>query len=398
MDREQILIVDDEQPNLDLAVTILHSDFEVHTARCAADALGLINAHGEYPLVVSDMHMPGISGAEFLEQVRTQTPDTIRIMLTADTSQQIAVEAANRGHVFRFLNKPMSRAVLTRAVRDGLEEYRRRKAEKDLLAGTANGCIELLGEVLSVVSPLAFAKSRRVTRTVEELCHQLSVTDAWELTMAATLSQLGCITLPERLLSRVAKRESLSRHSSELWRSHPQLAHDLIRRIPRLERVAEIVQGQQSVYERSSDDLLEERRTVGWRAACLGAALEYDAWVELSNEPAQALSRLEQSQQAYPMDLLDGFACVMRVDTEQRSKLVMVKEFRSGMILLENLTDSEGRILLTNGQRISELHLTSLYGHGYGSSIRQPVRVLCPLRPGSRVDLQSSRQSPSAPA
>jgi hypothetical protein len=203
------------------------------------------------------------------------------------------------------------------------------------------------------------------------------VTDAWELTMAATLSQLGCISLPDTLISRVARREPLSRHSADLWRSHPQLAHKLIAKIPRLERVAEIVLAQQLPYDRSSDDPLLERRTVRWRAACLGAGLEYDSWVELSNEPQHALGRLEQAAGAYPQDVIEAFAEVMRIDTHRRSRLVMLKELTSGMILLENLVDRDGRVLLTNGQRISELHISRLYGLGYGASVRQPVRVLC---------------------
>lgn len=381
MAQDRILIVDDEQPNLDLCVTILNADYDVHTAASAEAALERLREHGEYPVVVSDMHMPGISGAELLEQVRNRTPDTIRIMVTADQSQPVAVDAANRGQVFRFLNKPLTRTTLTTAVRDAFEEYRRASAEKELLASTANGCIDLLGKVLSVVSPSASSKSIRVTRIIQDVCECLGVTDPWELTMAATLSQLGCIALPKRLISRVAKQESLSRRSAERWRSHPQLAHDLIQRIPRLERVAEIVLRQQDAYEPSADNRLQERRSVGWRAACLAAGLEYDTWLELSEEPAYALSKLEQSEQAYPGDILEGFASVMQIDTESRSKLVKVSEICSGMILLEDLVDEDGRVLLSNGIEISELHLSSLFGHGYGSSIRKPVRVLCNSAP-----------------
>jgi CheY-like chemotaxis protein len=377
MTKDRVLLVDDEQPNLDLYQLLLRSEFELLTASCATEALEVLARQGELPIIVSDMHLPGTCGIELLEQVHERWPETIRIMITADVSQAVAVEASNRGRVFRFLNKPCSRAGLLGAVRDGLAEYRRRHTEKELLASTANGCITLLGEVLSVVSPLAFAKATRVARTVEQLCEQLKVGDAWEMTMAATLSQLGCISLPEKLMTRVARREPLSRHSAELWRSHPQVAHDLIVKIPRLERVAEIVLGQQTPYERTSDDPVLERRSVRWRAGCLGAALEYDSWVELSNDPQMALGRLELVGNAYPPDVIQAFAEVMRIDTHRRSRLVMLNELTSGMVLLENLVDPHGRVLLTNGQRISELHISRLFGLGYGSSVRQPVRVLC---------------------
>jgi len=377
MAKDRVLLVDDEQSNLDLYQLLLGSEFELLTASCATEALEILGRQSELPLIVSDMHLPGTCGIELLERVQERSPETIRVMVTADVSQEVAVEAANRAQVFRFLNKPCSRASLLSAVRDGLEAWRRRRAEKELLASTANGCITLLGEVLSVVSPLAFAKATRVARTIEQLCEQLQVSDAWEMTMAATLSQLGCISLPEKIISRVARREPLSRHSAQLWSAHPQVAHDLIVRIPRLERVAGIVQGQLQPYQQASDDPILERRTVHWRAACLGACLEYDSWVELTNDPQMALGRLELAGEAYPPDVIQTFAEVMRIDTHRRSRLVMLNELTSGMILLENLVDPAGRVLLTNGQRISELHISRLFGLGYGSSVRQPIRVLC---------------------
>lgn len=377
MAKDRVLLVDDEQTNLDLYGLLLGSEFELLNATSAAEALELLGQQIEIPVVVSDLHLPGTCGIDLLERVLERSPETIRIMITADVSQVVAVEAANRARVFRFLNKPCSRASLLGAVRDGLRCYRSHRAEQELLASTANGCIELLGEVLSVVSPNAFAKATRVARTIEQICEQLKVTDAWELTMAATLSQLGCISLPEKLLTRVARREPLSHRSAQLWRSHPQLAHSLIIKIPRLERVAEIVLGQLQAYERTTDDPVLERRSVRWRAGCLAASLEYDSWVELSNEPQLALGRLEQAVDSYPADVIYAFAEVMRIDLHRRSRLVMMNELTSGMILLENLVDSEGRVLLTNGQRISDLHISRLFGLGYASSVRQKVRVVC---------------------
>lgn len=396
MAKDRVLLVDDETANLDLYLLLLGSEYEVLTETSAQSALELLTRQGPIPLVVSDMHLPGMSGIEFLERVQERYPESVRIMATGDFAQSVAVDASNRAQVFRFLNKPCSRASLLSAVRDGFTEFRRRATEKELLASTANGCIELLGETLSVVSPLAFAKATRVTRTINDACQQLRVTDAWELTMAATLSQLGCISLPDKLISRVARREPLSRTSAALWQAHPQVAHDLIMKIPRLERVAQIVLGQQQPYERSTDDVELERRTVGWRAACLGAGLEYDSWVELSNEPQHALGRLEQAAASYPLDVIEAFAEVMHIDTHRRSRLVMINELCSGMILLENLVDRDGRVLLTNGQRIAEWHITRLYGLGYGGSIRQPVRVLCTTSQAAAnadtVDMAALRQ------
>src|SRR5262245_1471165 len=263
-------------------------------------------------------------------------------MITADVSQTSAVDAVNSGGVFRFLNKPISRHSFLRAVRDGLEDYRRRMAEKELLSSTVNGCISLLGEVLALVSPVAFAKTSRVTRMVEQICDQLDVTDAWELPMAATLSQLGCITLPDELIKQAIHAPRLSARDAELWRSHPRLGRDLISRIPRMDRIADIVLRQQCAYVPSRNDPIQERRDLPWRGACLRAALEYDAAVEFYDQPDHALYTLEQSDPSHPRDVLDAIAHMVQLHRHRKHRLLRMHEIRAGMILLENLVDRDG--------------------------------------------------------
>jgi response regulator RpfG family c-di-GMP phosphodiesterase len=378
MGKDRLLMVDDEQANLDLYMLLLGADFDIHTAPSAEVAIDMLRDRGGYPLVVTDMHMPGLSGNDFLRQVQEFSPDTVRIMVTGDLSQATAVEAANQGQVFRFLNKPCSRQLLRQAIRDGLEEHRRHVDEKELLASTVNGCVNLLGEVLSLVSPVAFAKTSRVTRIVEQICERLHVTDAWEVAMAATLSQLGCIALPDELLGRVAAPAKLSPAESDLWKSHPKLGHDLIAKIPRMDRVAGIVLRQQLPYVHTGTDARQERRGVPWRAACLRAALEFDACVKLLQEPDHALFRMKQSDPPHPRDVLEALAELVVVDDAGTSRLLKFHELRTGMILAENLVDRDGRVLLTSGQRIAELHMERIYRLGYGSSVREPIRVLCP--------------------
>jgi len=54
------------------------------------------------------MRMPGMSGIELLEELGKISPNTVCMMLTGNADQQTAVDAINRGHLFRFFNKPVS--------------------------------------------------------------------------------------------------------------------------------------------------------------------------------------------------------------------------------------------------------------------------------------------------
>ena len=67
---------------------------------------------------------------------------------------------------------------------------------------------------------------------------------SWELRLAAMLSQIGCVTLPENVLARHYAGQSVADEAQSLYRSHPRVAGKLLASIPRLEGVAAIVASQ----------------------------------------------------------------------------------------------------------------------------------------------------------
>ncbi|MEJ2593487.1 MAG: EAL domain-containing protein, partial [Candidatus Thiodiazotropha sp.] len=78
--------------------------------------------------------MPGIDGMELLARLKVTHPDTVRMMVTGHADQKTAVEAVNKGEVYRFLNKPCDRESLIEALNDGLRFYDRTLAERERLA------------------------------------------------------------------------------------------------------------------------------------------------------------------------------------------------------------------------------------------------------------------------
>ncbi|MGA2348973.1 MAG: response regulator [Terracidiphilus sp.] len=130
---EKILFVDDEPSVLDGYRRMLRREFEVDTAVGGQEGLAKIHDFGPYSVVISDMRMPGMNGAQFLAQVRKNTPDTIRMLLTGYTDINAAIDAVNEGKIFRFLTKPCAKESLVEAINLGLVEYRSVKAEKELI-------------------------------------------------------------------------------------------------------------------------------------------------------------------------------------------------------------------------------------------------------------------------
>ncbi len=129
---DKILFVDDEPAVLDGYRRMLHREFEVDTAVGGELGLTTIHENGPYSVVISDMRMPGMNGAEFLFQVRQKSPETVRMLLTGGTDLNAAIDAVNKGNIFRFLTKPCTKETLVEAIHIGLTQYQSVMTEKKL--------------------------------------------------------------------------------------------------------------------------------------------------------------------------------------------------------------------------------------------------------------------------
>jgi len=122
--RPRVLIVDDEPYVLRAIRRLLRPmDVEVLTASNGTQAIEVLD-EAPVSVLISDQFMPGMSGTELLEHAQKGSPETVRVMLTGNNDLATAVEAINRGDVFRFVNKPWKNEELIRIVELGLEQNR----------------------------------------------------------------------------------------------------------------------------------------------------------------------------------------------------------------------------------------------------------------------------------
>src|SRR5690242_15245267 len=135
-EKVRVLFVDDEPLVLEGLRRSLHREFDVEVAGGPEDGLARIAKAAPYPVIVSDMRMPVMDGAEFLARVRTNSPDSIRVMLTGYADMEAAMRAVNEGRIFRFLNKPVSPEQLVLTLRACVVQYHLVRSEKELLENT----------------------------------------------------------------------------------------------------------------------------------------------------------------------------------------------------------------------------------------------------------------------
>ncbi|MEI9969935.1 MAG: response regulator [Terracidiphilus sp.] len=120
----QILFVDDDRNALEGYKRLLRDVFDIETATSGSQGLAMVQVLGPFAVVVSDMRMAGMNGAEFLAHLRELAPQTVRMVLTGHKDLGRAIEAVNDGQIFRYLNKPCGKEALVNAIRLGLAKNR----------------------------------------------------------------------------------------------------------------------------------------------------------------------------------------------------------------------------------------------------------------------------------
>jgi response regulator RpfG family c-di-GMP phosphodiesterase len=129
-----ILVVDDELPvRLALTRVLGEAGYSVLGTDSGREALSLFE---KYPidLVISDHHMPEMSGIDLLKLVRVRHPHVVRMLLTGDKDPEITLRSINESEVYRFIRKPWNNSDLLTMMHFAFETVRLEREKRELLA------------------------------------------------------------------------------------------------------------------------------------------------------------------------------------------------------------------------------------------------------------------------
>lgn len=131
-----ILLVDDEENILSaLNRTLRNSSYKIFTAKSGNEGLNILRSE-KIHLIISDMQMPGMNGAQFLREALHRSPNTIRMVLTGYADMYATIQAINESKVYCYLNKPWKKDQLLQTI--SLALYTQTiDAEKKRLLGQA---------------------------------------------------------------------------------------------------------------------------------------------------------------------------------------------------------------------------------------------------------------------
>ena len=373
MKPERILFVDDDPALLSSTSRSLRKLYELETACGGQEALKILEQDKNFAVIVSDFQMPGMNGIEFLQKARKSLPEAVRSMLTGNADLSSAVEAVNKGQIFRFLSKPCDKETLCSCLDASIEQYRLRQGERTMMEQTFRGSIEVLADVLSLINPAAFGQAYRVRDYVRQMVTRLNLEDAWKYETAALLSQIGMVSIPADVLNHEEGDEERILECEQMLKRHPRVAKELLGKIPRLEGVAEMIAHQNLKHSEVASIDLDHHLALG--SQILALALDFDREMSSGNCRGTVMRKLESRKGAYANRLLQILGEVKLPDQDTAPAYLPVKQIKVGMILDQDVRTHEGAMVATKGTQISSSTLARLCNYAELNTIDKKLRV-----------------------
>jgi len=398
-----ILCVDDEANILAALQRLLTKrGYTVLTADSAARGLVLLESTS-IQLVISDMRMPEMDGAAFLEQVRTRWPDTMRLLLTGFSDVPSILHAINKGEIYRYITKPWDEQELTltvRQVRERVElQYQKQQLEaqvreqneslrllnaeleskvvartEDLhIANTKlkknylnsikvfSNLMELRGGDLSGHSRMVADLARRTAVSM-----QLSEAEQQDLFVAGLLHDVGKIGLTDAILLQPVGR--LSKEDLTLYRRHPVWGEMALMSQDDMQSVATLIRAHHERYDGNGfpDGIAGSQLSVSANILMVAEAyLDMQAGnlskARLSAAEARAVLTHGRGKQFHP-EVVDVFLQVALnaiPAAEVPCRMLSTPELLPGMVMAHDLLTADGIVLLSADHVLSDklIHL-----------------------------------------
>lgn len=406
-----VLFVDDEPDILkSLRRLARRMGYKAVIANGGKEGLDVL-AEKEVDIIVSDMRMPKMTGAEFLEAAAERHPHSMRILLTGYSDIESAVAAVNNGKIFRYLNKPWDddslKQVLDQAMKIG--SLAREKARLQALTQAQNEELADLNQSLearvqertrqleAAASQLSQANSElkenyintvqvfasliqagegRDTESLREIADrcrdtgkrlEIDGSELEHLHLAGLLCDLGKLALPEAL--RTKPHIAMSPEEATAFEQHPLTTENVLLPLAPMEPVAKILR---SHCERVDGKGFPDRLTgdeIPKTARVLAVVKDFDALTRglLTRETltaAEALKYLkDQKEKRYDPEVVEAFAKTLQLREERRTlteERHSVAGLRPGMVITRDLVNHHGVLILPEGLRLSRATIDKL--------------------------------------
>ena len=378
-----VLVVDDTEANVDILVDALGELYDVSVAMDGREALETI-AEQTPDLILLDIMMPEMDGYEVCRKLKgnerfAQIPV---IFLTALTEIENKTKGFQMGAV-DYITKPFEIAEVNARVKTHLKLRLAELELRELVVKTLGGAIEVLTDILSVANPTAFSRTSRLKSHVSELMSAHNLKAFWQIRMAAMLSQIGSVAVSPETIEKIFRGEEVSQEARDSYNRHPQLGYKLIRKIPRLTEVAEIIARQQELEKATDfqgDD--QAQRLIGVGSKILKLALDYEKLTYSGKAPMAAMAALKNNEREYGPKLLEAFSRIVESEPEPAAQMavreISPKDVALGMVFAKDVYTSNEILLIKAGTKINPFLFEILSSSSESEYMEETFQVFVP--------------------
>ncbi len=375
-DKIRVLFVDDDPALLQGLKRKFHKEFDLTVAESALEGVRCLEKKGPFSVVVSDQNMPQVKGTTFLAKIAKHFPLTVRVLFTGNNDQETAVSAVNDGAVFKFLNKPCTSDEILEVVKQAHAHHLMLKNERLILEETLTGSINLLTDMLSMTHPKAFQRANLVHTWAVKAAKFLDIDDVWELEVASKLWPLSYLLLPDDLIAKRNAGEDLNTEDHKLLAASYLSISQLLNNIPRVSEISRILllscdgacQAVAPEARPKSALLLQLLINASFYADLRTGSVELKHLDKLSNGLAPVSQSIFALLRGILSDQTDASNAVL--------KEVEAFYLLEGDVLVEDLHDSSGRLLLAAGQNVTKSVISKLEQINRHQKITNKVKIV----------------------
>lgn len=412
----------DDEPNILSSLRRLFrpTGYTVFLAESGRQGLELLEKES-VDLIISDMRMPEMSGAQFLEQVRERWPEPLRILLTGYAEVGSILEAINRGEIYRYITKPWDENDILLVVRHALERkaLEQEKRQLELLTRQQNAELKSLNANLEDIvatrtSELkvaneqlknSFVTSIKVfsnliemrggnlaghSRRVADLARKIGIKMGFDgkalqdVFVAGLLCEIGKVGFPDDLLTKPVA--NMTPKQLDDYRSHVVQAEQLLMPLQELRAAAAFVGGQLERFDGAGFPARLSQDNIPIGAQILAVAVDYDnlqigtlAQRNVTAEDARILI-IQGGGNRYAPKVVEAFIKVLddaNIGQEPKtfSMSLASRELQAGMVLARDLISPSGVLMLSVEHVLDERLIQKLKDFERTAGLRLTVHV-----------------------
>jgi len=403
-----VLLLDDEQEILNALQRELRNDYQVHAFTDAQTAIDFFQ-DSPTQIVISDMKMPKINGAEFLSRIVKINSRSKRIVLTGYADTDLAKQAINEGKISAYLNKPWNRTELKEILatlidelkvenkklavikslkidnqrlstnQDSIKKASRiiQESHEDIveqqqnLSKFNNELLQLSANLVAMQTQDTSGHTYRIAQHSKILASRMELSEAQRVHvyLAGLFYRIGINSLPPYLIT--LPWHEMTAQEKLTWMKFPQVSADVISTVKSLAPCAKVVRHIYEHFDGSGIPQHLSNDNIPISSRILAVVIQFDLLVsgKMTKQcitPQEAIIVMKKSLGSlFDSKVFSQFVAMLTTPlaTEQLEIAKSVGELQPGMMLAQDILNHEQHKLLNEKTILSQNHIDNLAKH-----------------------------------